>query len=517
MRLDTMSWIRRGAIAAVAASAALTVAGIAPPVEAATVPNTGSTTGPDWLYPASAMRVADVAKAIRADVAYQAGYTGKGVGVALIDTGVLPVDGLTSGNVVNGPDLSLESQVPGLQHKDTYGHGTHLAGIIAGRDNTAGTGFRGIAPDAKLTSIKVGAANGSVDVTQVMAALDWVVKHRNDDPANPIKVINLSYGTDGSNQLGTDPLVAAVDNAYKAGILVVVAGGNNGATGKLTNPAISQSALLVGSADSLGTTNPIDDVISDFTSQQVINRAVSMTAPGRSIVSLRAPGGFADANYPSARVETRFFKGSGSSQAAAVTSGAAALIAQRFPTATPAQLSAAIMFNTSTWARTPFVAGRGQGVLNVEKVIKLASLSASLQVAASTGTGTLQGARGTTAVTFSNDPQTLTGERDLFGPFDTAAWFKASVAGTSWQGGSWMGHAWTGDTMGPVVDGQATWTGRIWAGRTWSGRIWADVAWADAAWSGRTWSSSTFNGRTWSGANWQAGGWLTVTGGGWAA
>jgi serine protease AprX len=515
MKVHTMRWVRQGAIAAIAASTALSVGVAMTPATAATIaPTTKSATGPDWLYPASAMTVADVAKAIRADVAYKAGYTGKGVGVALIDTGVLPVDGLTSGNVVNGPDLSLESQVPGLQHKDTYGHGTHLAGIIAGRDNTTGTGFRGIAPDAKLTSIKVGAANGSVDVTQVMAAIDWTVKHRNDDPANPIRVINLSYGTDGIQQTGIDPLVAAVDNAFKAGILVVVAGGNNGVTGKLTNPAISQSALLVGSADSMGTTNPIDDVISDFTSQVVVNRGVSMTAPGRSIVSLRAPGGFADANYPTARVGDRFFKGSGSSQAAAVTSGAAALIAQKFPTATPAQLSAAIMFGTSPWVRST-VTGRGTGVLNVENVIAKTSLTATLQVATSNGTGTLQGARGTSAVTFSNDTQTLTGERDLFGPFDVAAWYKASVAGTSWSGGTWMGHGWTGDTMGATLDGQATWTGRTWSGRTWSGRTWSDVAWADAAWSGRTWSSSLFNGRTWSGAAWQAGGWLTATGGGW--
>jgi serine protease AprX len=207
-----------------------------------------------------------------------------------------------------------------------------------------------------------------------------------------------------------------------------------------------------------------------------------MTAPGRSIVSLRAPGGFADSNYPTARVGDRFFKGSGSSQAAAVTSGAAALIAQKFPAATPAQLAAAIMFNTSQWTRSA-ATGRGMGVLNVEKVLALPSLSASLQVATSTGTGTIQGARGTTAVTFSNDTQTLTGERDLFGPFSTAAWFKASVAGTSWQGGTWMGHDWTGDTMGATVDGQATWTGRTWSGRTWSGRTW----------SGRTWSASSWD------------------------
>ena len=98
--------------------------------------------------------------------------------------------------VVNGPDLSFESQSAGLRYLDTYGHGTHMAGIIIGNDTATGT--KGIAPDVKLTSIKIGTANGTVDVTQAMAAVDWVVKNRNYDPANPIKVISLSYGTGGT-------------------------------------------------------------------------------------------------------------------------------------------------------------------------------------------------------------------------------------------------------------------------------------------------------------------------------
>ncbi|MDQ1654230.1 MAG: serine protease AprX, partial [Cryptosporangiaceae bacterium] len=179
-----------GSAAAVLAAAGFALA--APPVQAATTAPRAATapkvtvTGADYTFPATQAMVSDVAKSIRADVAYQQGFTGKGVGVALIDTGVVPVLGLTSGNVVNGPDLSVESQVPSLIHRDGYGHGTHMAGIIAGRDATDGTGFRGIAPDAKLTSIKVGSSNGAVDVSQMLAAIDWVVKHRNDDPANPI-------------------------------------------------------------------------------------------------------------------------------------------------------------------------------------------------------------------------------------------------------------------------------------------------------------------------------------------
>src|SRR5437764_13667015 len=127
---------------------------------------------------------------------WNAGYTGKGVDVAVIDSGVAPVAGLNAlGKVINGPDLSLESQNPSLQYLDTNGHGTFMAGLIVGNDGQLG-GYRGVAPDARIVSLKVGVAGGGVDVSQVIAAIDWVVPHHNDNGPH-IRVINLSYGTNG--------------------------------------------------------------------------------------------------------------------------------------------------------------------------------------------------------------------------------------------------------------------------------------------------------------------------------
>ena len=106
---------------------------------------------------------------------WDAGYTGKGVDVALIDTGVSPVDGLDGNDkVVYGPDLSLESQSAALTDLDTNGHGTFMAGIIAAKSSD----YRGMAPDARIVSVKVGVADGGTDVSQVIAAIDWVVQHR---------------------------------------------------------------------------------------------------------------------------------------------------------------------------------------------------------------------------------------------------------------------------------------------------------------------------------------------------
>src|SRR5689334_20369822 len=141
---------------------------------------------------------------------WNAGYTGAGIDVAVIDTGVAPVAGLDApGKVVYGPDLSLESQAPNLANIDTNGHGTFMAGLIAAHpaDLTApyssapASVYRGMAPDARIISLKVGVADGGADVTQVIAAVDWVVQHAHDPGLN-IRVINLSYGTNSQQSAG---------------------------------------------------------------------------------------------------------------------------------------------------------------------------------------------------------------------------------------------------------------------------------------------------------------------------
>src|SRR3954469_23785270 len=208
----------------------------------------------------------NVEQAIGAQDLYAAGFTGKGVGVAIIDTGVAAVPGLTSGNVVDGPDLSFDSQDPATAHVDGFGHGTHLASIIAGRD-TPGTpasyldasNWHGVAPDATLVNVKVGASDGAVDVSQVIAGIDWVVQHAGD---NHTRVINLSYGTDSVQSSMVDPLAFAVENAWEHGIVVVAAGGNDGDASKtLANPASDPHVIAVGAMDDAGTASTADDTV----------------------------------------------------------------------------------------------------------------------------------------------------------------------------------------------------------------------------------------------------------------
>jgi serine protease AprX len=450
-------------------------------------------------YPGSWLKVAKNTKLIEM---WQKGWTGKGVDVALIDSGVAPVEGLAL-NVINGPDLSFESQADNLTNIDTYGHGTHLAGLIAGRDSSIRPGrededvdnaFVGAAPGARIVSLKVASSDGATDVSQVIAAIDWVIQHRNTDGLN-IRVLNLSFGTDSTQDYRLDPLAYAAEVAWLRGIVVVVSAGNGGMESSvLTDPATDPYVIAVGADDTKGTDDPKDDTIPTWQSRGNATRHPDLVAPGKSIISLRDPGSFVDTENPVARLGgSRFFRGSGSSQAAAIVSGAIATLLQQRPSMTPDQVKALL-----TQTAVPLVGAdpvaQGAGLINLHRAREAqvpSAASAAQTWPRSTGLGSLQAARGSVVVT--DGGVALTGEQTIFGDtWDASAWANASWDGTAWSGGSWNGRTWSGDC----------WCAAGWAGRTWSGRTWNGNAWSGRTWSGRTWS-----GRTWSAGGWSAGQW----------
>lgn len=477
---------RARSLLAAAALTAMSIGAAAParadlldPVENVVEGIIGEPVPTGWLYDPTATTMAEVRAAIGAEAMWARGYTGEGVGVALIDTGVVPVDGLTSGNVRNAADVSLDSLFDQGRWFDGFGHGTHLAGIIAGEDPPGldPERFLGVAPDARLYNVKVGASDGGVDVSQVIAAVDWVVEHRNDDPANPIRVINLSYGTDGVQDFGVDPLTHAVQNAWRAGIVVVVSGGNAGfGSAKLNNPAYDPHVIAVGAADLAGTAAlPSDDTVPDFSSRGDAERRVDVVAPGRSIVSLRDPGSYLDSVHPGARVGERLFKGSGTSQAAAVVSGAVALLLEQRPELTPDQVKA-LLRSTASALPLADAAGRGAGEIDVAAAGLAATPEAVQAWPTSQGTGSINAARGTQYV--ADDGVELNLEWDVMAPWKAAKWAADSTAGTSWVGGRWNDRDWTGDCWCATTWAGATWDGRSWAGRSWAGRSWAGDNWS---------------------------------------
>ncbi len=449
-----------------------------------------------------------IAAAVGAHDAYRAGYTGAGVGVALIDTGVTDVPGLHTGNVVDGPDLSFDSQDPELAHRDSYGHGTHLASIIAGRDQVGTPAsytdpgrFNGIAPDATLVDVKVGASDGAVDVTQVIAAIDWVVEHRNDNGMN-IRVINLSYGTDSTQDTKVDPLAYAVEQAWKAGIVVVVAGGNDGSDNlNLANPARDPYVLAVGAADTQGTVDAVDDTVPSWGTRGTNQRHVDVVAPGVSVLGLRVPNGYADERHTDARRGDRFAVASGTSQAAAVVSGEVALLLQQQPRLTPDQVKRQVM-STSTAFSSTTNQYRGNGLTNVRQAqLKPATNANQPNQFWSTGTGSIEAARGSSHV--DHDGVLLQGEVDVFGnAWDGRAWATASARQTAWVDGRWRGYlfsgdGWDGSTWRTAEWTQPAWDGRQWRDADWAGRQWRDGSWTWITWSGRQWRDAAWSGRQW--------------------
>jgi serine protease AprX len=424
--------LRRGAAGVVAAALSIGVVAGAPASAAGSegiaaglsaAPRAGGGFLADEWPATAGTTVRSVRSIVRADTGSAASLTGQGVGIALIDTGIAPVTGLPAGQVVNGPDLSFESQSSQLRYLDTFGHGTHMAGIMVGTDTASGT--VGLAPRAKVTSVKVGTATGAVDVSQMIAAIDWVVANRNYDPSNPIRVLNLSYGTAGMSASSVDPLMYAVEQAWQAGIVVVIAAGNDGtSTSVLTNPAMDPFVVAVGASTTNQTVATTDDDLATFTNGSAATRKVDLLAPGTSIVSLRDTGSYIDQTYPSARVGDTGFKGSGTSQAAAVVSSAAALLLQQRPGLTADQVKA-LLVNGGTTLTAGAAGSARMKELNVAASAALGTPSATQTFARGIGTGSIETTRGGNHLVADN--VALTGENSIFGPFNNAAW--ASLAG----------------------------------------------------------------------------------------
>jgi serine protease AprX len=450
---------------------------------------------------------------------WQAGYTGRGVDVALIDSGVVPVDGLTAaGKVVNGADLSFESQASNLIYLDSFGHGTHMAGIIAGRADAAvpgqyagdATNFVGMAPDARIISVKVADALGHTDVSQVIAALGWIVQHRTDNGLN-IRIVNLSYGTNGSQDYTLDPLAYAAEVAWKKGLVVVTAAGNAGfaKSGSLTDPAYDPAVLAVGAADTQGTTTYADDTVASFSSNSIVGRnkrTVDLLAPGTHIVSLRDPGSFVDQTYGSTgSVTDTLFRGSGTSQAAAIVSGAAALVIQQRPSITPDQLRA-LLAKGADRLNGVSVQAQGSGELDLRNVLSQKIPNNTQGYLASTGSGPLELSRGDVHLVL--DDVTLSGERDIFGaPFASAAMAALEAAGNSWSDGAWNGNSWSGNSWSGNSWSGNSWSGNSWSGNSWSGNSWSSYSWSGNSWSGNSWSGNSWSGNSWSGNSWSGNSW----------
>jgi serine protease AprX len=274
------------------------------------------------------------------------GGSGRGVGVAVVDTGIagdLPDFRVSAtdqrsrviGSAVIHPDATTAT--------DKYGHGTHVAGIIAGDSRNRDEGdplkgrYMGVAPKANLVSIKVSDDDGNATVLDVIAGIQFAVDHKAD---YNIRVLNLSLESTATESYKTDPLDAAVEAAWFKGIFVVAAAGNRGPGGDAVSHAPGNDPYIVsvGAVDDQGTKEIADDVPTSWSSRGTTQDGFAkpdIYAPGAKIVSNLAPGSKYTQLCGECITDGQYIRAGGTSMAAPVVAGAAALGFQLDPSMTP--------------------------------------------------------------------------------------------------------------------------------------------------------------------------------------
>ncbi|HVU72311.1 MAG TPA: S8 family peptidase [Mycobacteriales bacterium] len=390
------------------------------------------------------------------------GTTGKGIAVAVIDTGIAPLPDF-KGRMLPGKDFTSANNA----YQDTYGHGTFIAGLIAGNGASTGGQYIGEAPGANLVSVRVAGSSGTADTATVINAIDWVIQNAG---AKGIRVVNLSLGQIPQTPTLLNPLDQAVEKAWLSGLVVVTSAGNNGSQpGTIVAPGDDPLVITVGAFDDYGTTATTDDTIPSFSSVGPTSSDAwwkpDLVAPGKSVVSLAASGSVIYNANKTARVGKAAFVGSGTSFSAAITSGAVALLLQTKPTVTPDAVKAALLTTTDPGAAPdydPFVEGHGD--LNVARAVAEPAL------------GLLQDVSGIAAPVLGQLIP-LTGTQLV----------------SSWSPANFSGDA----TLDPTKFHSSSWNSSSWNSSSWNSSSWNSSSWNSSSWNSSSWNSSSWNSSSW--------------------
>ncbi|GAC1561393.1 MAG: hypothetical protein NVS2B7_35700 [Herpetosiphon sp.] len=392
-------------------------------------------------------------QAVSAPALWRAGQTGAGVGVAVLDTGF--DSSRADFNDSRGASRVVAQKPSSVSHdtRDGYGHGTHVAGIIAGNSwNSTDPAVRGkyigVAPEANLINVKVSDNAGVTYLSDVVNGIEWVIANRQ---AYNIRVLNLSLVSSVAESAKTSTLDAAVERAWFNGIFVVVAAGNNGANSMIYPPANDPFVLTVGAADLMNSARTGDDTVAPWSSYGITQDGYDkpdIIAPGRYIVSTLAPHStFAD-RFPQRIVDGSYIMMSGTSMAAPVVAGIAALAFQSHPEWTNDQLKW-VLTDTAIKLR-----GGRPGRNNRAAAIRDRSTAGE-------GDGEIDG---NAVVAFKHSPpsanQALPINLQLVGPGGATVYNGAPLSGgTTWATANWTTSSWT----------TSSWTTSSWTTANWTG------------------------------------------------
>ena len=412
-------------------------------------------------------------QAVRAPETWALGYTGKGIGVAVLDSGVAAHPDLVSptNRIVASIDVNSGPVAP----SDMGGHGTHVAGIIAGNGSASGGARQGIAPGANIISVKVTTDTGFATYSSVIAGVQWVLKNRR---TYNIRVMNLSLGAPVKASYKDDPLDSALEVAWFSGIVVTVAAGNGGpGASTITAPGNDPYVITVGAFDDNGTKQHADDRVPDFSSRgpTAIDNLPKpdLSAPGRRIVSLRVQGSYLDQLYPDRVVDNQYFRLTGTSMAAPVVAGVVALLLEKDPRLSPNQVKNVLARTTKEIKCDANACGAGA----------VDALDAVKYKGREIGNNGLR-------------PGNL---------FASSVYAVVKGAPLVWRDPKYMGRNWANYTWDTLPWDNYTWDNfswESWANYTWDNYTWDNYTWDNYTWDNYTWDNYTWDNYTWDNYTW---------------
>jgi serine protease AprX len=438
-------------------------------------------------------------QSIRSFKVWEMGYTGKGVGVAVIDTGIagdLPDFRVSQSDPTSRVIATAVTNPAATTVRDTFGHGTHIAGLIAGNGTNRPAGdplygkYAGAAPDANLIAVKASDDAGNATVLDVIDGLQFVVDKKND---YNIRVVNLSLRATEPQSYKTDPLDAAVEAAWNSGIVVVVAAGNEGEAPGAVNyaPANDPYVITVGGVDDNGTKTIDDDQLAVWSSRGTTQDGFEkpeVVAPGAHLISTIAPGSAYTQMCPQCMVSGQYFQVGGTSMAAAVVSGEAADVIQAYPNLTPDQVKKTIIkrsrpVNTSTTTTVVLVDASGAPL---PTTTTSTTTITNGEVGADKAINNPTDGEANNRLTMNTLLNPLTGLIDWArASWTRASWTDAGVdpLRASWTRASWTRASWTRASWTATPDACADFERASWTRASWTRASWTRASWTRASWT----------------------------------
>jgi serine protease AprX len=396
--------------------------------------------------------------------------TGAGVTVAILDSGIDCQQDMPDSRIVGWKDFVKGKRRP----YDDAGHGTFVAGLIAGDGSaslpledggTATMQYRGVAPGADVVGIKVLDEYGQGRTSTIIAGIAWAIAHKDE---YGIRVLNMSVGGDPVGPAELDPIALAVEAAWRHGITVVCAGGNNGdfGLGGIVSPGNDPAVITVGSVDTRQTADPSDDAVTAYSSRGPTMydeiAKPDLVAPGNRVVSLREKGSYIDRTYPENLIpvgsydptvtrhdKPQYLMLSGTSTSAPIVAGAVALMLQKDATLTNDDIKVRLMESADPIAGASRYE-QGAGMLDVPGALADSSHATGPALSADLGDGTT-----------------------ILGPDAVDNWTKYAWTKYAWTKYKWTKYKWT----------KYAWTKYKWTKYAWTKYAWTKYAWTKYAWT----------------------------------